>query len=176
MGRAPESRGWNLCDWELFPRDQGGHNEIVRQLRNTLILEYGLKVEKFDLKEAAIAWRVGLKGRPYVPHKPDLIVNVGNGPEDRIFMEYVNTLGKGLQNYLRDLRGMLALSAVIRRYRGFLLVIRNSCFVQSYTILRKDSPVESMSLKSFFHSLDRKDYDWLVGRRRVNWARGERRI
>jgi hypothetical protein len=70
---------------------------------------------------------------------------------------------------------MLALSAVTRCYSGFLLVIRTSCFLKSFTFFRKDSPVRVVSLKSFFGSLDNKDYESLAGRRRSPTTDSERR-
>jgi hypothetical protein len=147
----------------------------VRELKYVLVVKYGLKVWQFNPKEAAIAWhlREGLKYRrygvhqhPFVPHEPDIIASVGNGLEDRIFIEYVNSPGPRAQNYLRDLRGMLALSAVIKHYYGFLIVVRESCISRCWTTLREDSPVHVARLKMLFYYLDRKDYRSLVGKRK----------
>ena len=115
---------------------------------------------KFDKKEAYIAARYRLK-KPiyYVPLVPDLIIADGERLEDRIFIEYVNTPGGNLKNLLRDLRGILALSSVIKNSRGFVLAIRDSIHRKNTFELPSDSPVEIMSIKSLLYALDTEDLD-----------------
>jgi hypothetical protein len=136
----------------------------VRKLKEIVTSKYNLKLDQLDEKEECIAW--GRRGRPIFPHKPDIIINVGDKPEDRIFIEYVNTSGRYRQNYLRDLRGMLALSAVVKRARGFVIATRDSIWKECYGPLHKERAglVEPMSLKSLFHALDKEDYNYLVGK------------
>lgn len=160
-----EFKGWEYCDWENFPKTSSGHDSLVRQLKIIVLSKYGLKIVKFDNKEAHIAIRHERTPHYYSPHKPDLIIADGEKPEDRIFIEYVNTTGKNLQNFVRDLRGMLALSTVVKSSRGFVLAIRHSIFRTCWpTELRIDIPVELMSLKSLLFALDVKNLDYLVGR------------
>jgi hypothetical protein len=175
MSNVSKVRGQDLYDWEGFPKDQKGHDEIVRLLR-TVLVDYGLKVWQFNPKEVAVAWhlREGAKPHPYVPHEPDLIASAGDRPEDRIFIEYVNSAGPRAQNFLRDLRGMLALSAVMKHYYGFLVVVRESCITRCWTTLKGDSPVRIMRLRIFFDYLDNKDYGSLVGKRRLPTTDRER--
>ncbi len=163
-------RGWNYCDWEAFTKDQRGHGELIRQLKKLVKSKYHLKIVEFNKKEAQIAQRHGLKTHYYTPHEPDLIISDGEDPEDRIFIEYVNTTGKNLQNFLRDLKGMLALSTIIKSYRGFVVVTRDSIYKKFWsTTLQKNIPVEIMSLKSFFFALDQNKsipyrLDYLIGK------------
>jgi hypothetical protein len=102
---------------------------------------------------------------------PDLIINVGERPEDRIFIEYVNTAGRYLQNFIRDIRGMLALSAVVKRRRAFVLATRHSIYPECWRVVPhaiRGGPVEIMSLKSLLFALDKADYDYLVGRNKTD--------
>lgn len=157
--------GWKSYNWESFGEDKSGHDALVRQLKEVVKTKYHLKLDKFDDAEECIAWRPHEK--PIFPHNPDLIINVGEKLEDRIFIEYVNTSGESLQNFIRDFRGMLALSAVVKRRRGFVLAIRHSIYPECWHVLPhaiRAGPVEPMSLKSLFFALDHKDYDYLVGR------------
>lgn len=163
-----EFKGWEFCDWESFPKTSSGHGALVRQLKKIVRSKYGLKIVKFDRKEACIAERHGRSPHHYTPHKPDLIITNGENPEDRIFIEYVNTTGRNLQNFVRDLRGMLALSTIIKSSKGFILAIRHSIYQKKCwsTVLPIDSPVEPMSLKSLLFALDKKDLHYLVGQNR----------
>ena len=159
-------KGWDFCNWESFPKNKKGHNALVHQLVEIVKSMYRLKFGKLD-EEECIAWRP--TGEPIFAHNPDLIIQVGSKSEDRIFIEYVNTKGRSLQNFIRDLRGMLALSAAVKRYRGFVLAIRDSIYPECYTALSKQTcePIEPMSLKSLLFALDKKDYDWLVERKSI---------
>ena len=152
MGQLVKFRGWEFRDWESFKT----HAEVVGQLKKIVKSRYQyLKLLKFDKKEACIAQRHGQKPLCYVAHTPDLIIADTEKLKDRIFIAYVNTLGRNRQNFLRDLRGMLALSTVLKSYRGFVLTIRHSIFTESWsTTLPSDSPVEIMSLKSLLFALD----------------------
>ena len=153
-------RAWRSYDWESFPKDTRGHAALVRQLRKAVRSKYHLKLVKIDRKEARIAERHGRRPHYYVAHNPDLIITDGEKPDDRVFIEYVNTLGGNLQNFLRDLRGMLALSTVVQRGRGFVLAIRHSIYRQCWpTALPKNSPVEIMSLKSMLDLLNHGNLD-----------------
>jgi len=137
----------------------------VRKLKEIVKSKYHLKLDQLDKREECIAW--GCRNRPIFAHNPDIIINVGDKPEDRIFIEYVNSPGRYSQNYLRNFRGMLALSAVVKRGRGFVLATRDSIYRECWKIHpHKDraGPVEPMSLKSLLLALDNKDYDYLVGR------------
>lgn len=161
MGRF---KGWKYCKWELFPKDKSGHAALVRQLKKIVTSKYTLKLDQLDEKEECIAW--GRRNRPIFPHTPDVIINVGDTPEDRIFIEYVNTPGRYRQNYLRDWRGMLALSAVVKRGRGFVVATRDSIWKECYGPIHKNraGAVEPMSLRSLLLALDNKDYGYLVGK------------
>jgi len=164
------SKGWDFCDWEKdFRRNKSGHDTLVRQLKEVIKTKYHLKLGKLDETKESIAWRHGEK--PIFAHNPDLTINVGEKPEDRIFIEYVNTPGESLNNFIRDFRGMLALSAVVKRCRGFVVAVRDSIYPECWYIVQhtiRGGPVEIMSLKSLFFALDREDYDYLVGRNRAN--------
>jgi hypothetical protein len=141
----------------------------VHKLKEIVESKYHLKLGKLDEKEECIAWRVGKK--PIYPHSPDLIINVGEKPEDRVFIEYVNTTGRYLQNFIRDFRRMLALSAVVKRRMGFVLATRHSIYPECWSVVPhalKGGPIEIMSLKSLFFALDRQAYDYLVGRNKAN--------
>lgn len=157
-------RGWHSCDWESFPKNQKGHHEIVGRLKTLCKTKYNLKIEKFKREEAWIAVRHSLrKPLHYVAIVPDIIITNGRKPEDRIVVEYVNTEGKNDQNFVRDLRGMLALSTVMKA-RGFVLAVRDSIF-KKYAVrigIHKDSKVCLMSIKSLLYFLDRRDLDALV--------------
>lgn len=163
-------RGWNSIDWESLPKTRKGHDEIVARLKTIFKSKYNLKIETFNRKcrkEARIAEKHSLrKPHYYVAHVPDILITNGNKPEDRIFIEYVNTEGKNSQNFLKDFRGMLALSRVMNA-QGFVLAIRHSIF-KKYAFVNisrsKYSKVEIMSLKSLFFALDRGDLDYLVGK------------
>ena len=157
-------KGWKFCNWELFPKDKKGHDALVRQLKEIVKSKYHLKLGKLDEKEC-IAW--GSSGKPIFAYNPDLIINVREKLEDRIFIEYVNTKGRYFQNLIRDLRGILALSAVVKCRLGFVIAIRNSIYPEcrSIPLRASTSPlVEPMSLKSLLDALDKKDYDRLVGK------------
>lgn len=168
MIKLEDIRGWNFCDWESFPRNKKGHDGLIKKLKEMVFSVYRLKLVDWNeelRKEASIAEKHGRRLWYYVAHKPDLVINVGTSKKDRIFIEYVNTLGRGRSNFLRDLRGMLALSIAIKKCRGFVLAIRHSDYAECQpTALPKNSPVEIMSLKSLFFALDKQDYDYLVGR------------
>ena len=155
-------RGLDFCHWESLET----HAAVVHQLKKIVKSKYQyLKLVKFDKKEACIAERHGRRPLCYVAHTPDLIIADGEKPEDRIFIEYVNTLGRNLQNFLRDLRGMLALSRVVKHYSGFVLVMRDSVYPDGWSAkLPKDSSVEIMALKSLLFALDKKDLNWLTGK------------
>ncbi|MBA7480401.1 hypothetical protein ES707_15855 [subsurface metagenome] len=160
MTQLVKFRGWNFCDWESFSQKRDGHDKIIQQLEKIFRSEYHLKIEKFNRKEAWIAEKHKLRNpHYYVAHKPDIIITNGGKPEDRIVIEYVNS--KSL--FLFDLRGMLALSTIMKRRRGFVLAIRHSIYKEGWpTILSKDSHVEIMSLKSLLDLLDHGDLDALV--------------
>lgn len=154
-------RGWEFCNWESFPKNKSGHDAVVRRLKEIVKSKYHLKLGKLDKKEESIAVRHGREPHYYFAHNPDLIINVGEKPEDRISIEYVNTQGE----FIRDLRGMLALSVVVKRHRGFVLAIRHSIYPECWrTTLHISKLVEIMSLKSLLFALDNKDYDYLVGK------------
>ncbi|MEM2971167.1 MAG: hypothetical protein QW270_01915 [Candidatus Bathyarchaeia archaeon] len=151
-----------IIDWESFPKNRKGHDALVNQLLELIKSKYHLRCLEFDEKEAAIAERHGQRPRYYVAHKPDLIIADEQRLESRIFIEYVNTP----RSYLRDLRGMLALSTLIKHYKGFVLAIRHSIFPRIWsTALSLEIPVEIMSLKSLLFALDKQDLDYLVGKR-----------
>lgn len=157
--------GWESRDWEDFTKDSNGHTALVRELKRIIVSKYHLKLCKFNKKEAAIAERGEFKPIHYVVFTPDLIFfSEGNDPNSRVFVEYVNTLGRNFQNYVRDTRGMLALSTKVKNVLGFVVVVRDSIFTQSYKLRPyRDTIVEAMSLKSFFFALDQEDYGYLVG-------------
>jgi len=157
-------RGWDYCDWEKdFSKDKSGHDALVRRLKEVIKTKYHLGISKLENDEC-ISWR--RRGKPVFAYNPDLIINVGDALEDRIFIEYVNNTGKYLQNFLRCLRGMLVLSASVKRYQGFVLAVRGSIYQDCYIPFHKRNCglVEPMELKSLFFALDKKDYDYLVGK------------
>ena len=179
-------KGWESYDWESFPENKSGHDALVRHLKEIVESKYRLELVEFDEEEAQIASWHGRKRRYIVAHKPDLIITdmpcYGDKREDRVFIEYVNTLGRSRnyisrQNYIRDLRGMLALSATVKVSRGYVVAVRDSVFKLIWpTELKEDSPVEVMSLRSLFFTLDRivekedpltriRGWDYLVGRK-----------
>lgn len=89
-------RGWDSYDWGSL-----NHNEVVSLLKTIITTKYKLRTRKFNKemrKEAHIARRNGRKPLYYVAHIPDIVMMAGNKQEDRIFIEYVHTLGRNLQN------------------------------------------------------------------------------
>jgi hypothetical protein len=130
-------------EWEKLAKLPGGHNKIVRKLREIVELKglkgYPKRVPFTDdlRRELWIASKHTLKKEiPYVAYKPDLIITLGPKPEDRIFIEYVNTEGRISENFRRCLRGMRALECVMRvrglKARGFVLALRDS-FANNYS-------------------------------------------
>lgn len=80
-----------------------------------------------------------------------------NKPEERIVIEYINSKSA----YLRDLRGILALSRIMKA-KGFVIVIRHSIYPPyALTGIVKDI-VWIMSLKSMLNLLDLGDIDNLI--------------
>lgn len=154
-------RGWDSCDWESFSSDKSGHDALVHRLEELVETLYPyLNRLEFVEEEASIAEKHGRKPHYYVAHRPDLIIADSPKPESRIFIEYVNTPS----SYLRDLRGMLALSARVKQTRGFVLALRHSAFPEKQpTKLPAKSPVEIMSLRSLLFALDKHELGYLVG-------------
>jgi hypothetical protein len=154
-----EFKGWEYNDWESFPLTKKGHDDIIQQLEEIFKFKYNLKIEKFNPEEAWIAEKHRLK-RPhyYVAHIPDTIITTGNKPEERIVIEYINSKSA----FLRDLRGILALSRIMKA-KGFVIVIRHSIFSPyALTGIMKDINVDIMSLKSMLNLLDHGDVDNLI--------------
>jgi hypothetical protein len=147
-------RGWGSYDWESFD-----HTHVVRLLKKIIETKYNLRTIPFDRKikkEAEIAVKHGLRdSHPYVAHTPDIIIKTGEELEDRIFIEYVNTQGTNDSQFLFDLRGMIALSRLMKA-RGFVVAIRHNISPKySFTKLPVSSYVVVMSLKSLLFALDK---------------------
>lgn len=155
-----EFKGWEHCDWESFPKIKIGHDAIVCELKKIVEENYHLKLEEFDEREACIAEKLGRRPHIYVAHTPDIIINVGERPEDRIFIEYVNSA----RMFKYDLRGMVALSKIIKRYLGFVLAIRDSIYPRFWIKQNVKEILEPMSLKSLLFALDQRNYNYLVGK------------
>ena len=152
-----EVRGWHSHEWESF-----NHNEVVRLLKRIIKTNFGLPIIPFDSeikKEAEIATKYRLRGsRSYVAHIPDIIIQTGNTPEDRIFIEYINTEGTNDSQFLFDMRGMVALSRLVKA-RGFIVAMRHSIFPKYFvTELPVSSYVVVMSLKSLLSALDKREF------------------
>jgi len=132
-------RSWKMMheEWEELAKSPGGHNKVVGKLREIIKMK-GLKgCPKLvplsdDLREELCIAEERKAGRRvyYVPYVPDLIITLSEKPEDRIFVEYVNTEGRKSENFQRCLRGMLALECVMRvrglKARGFVLALRET--------------------------------------------------
>jgi len=153
-------RAWNSYDWELFSNERQGHDEVVNLLKVIFRSKYNLRLDEFDPKEAEIAVKHSLR-RPhyYVAHRPDILIADGDRPQDRIVIEYVNSE----RSFLRDLRGMLAISMMMMKARGFILAIGHSVFREhAFVGIPKNSKLEIMSMKSLLDLLDKGDLNALV--------------
>jgi hypothetical protein len=162
-----EVKGWDVCDWEKgFSTSKKGHDKLVRKLKEIIKSKYHLEVRdlsKRERKELWITtWRSDGEEHYHIIFNPDIILRYGDKPEDRVFIEYVNTEGKDSQNYLRDLRGMIALECVMNirdlKALGFVLVMRTS-FCHKYFFKRpihRFSKLRIASLEMFLNDLDRK--------------------
>ena len=129
-------------EWEKLAQSRNGHNKIVKKLGEIVESRgkkgYPKRVRFTDdlEKELCIASEHRLKkDKNYVAYKPDLIITLGMDPEDRIFIEYVNTKGRNSGNFLRCLRGMRALECAMKvrglKAYGFVLALRDS-FAKDY--------------------------------------------
>jgi hypothetical protein len=130
------------------------HDIVLEQLR-AVFKEVGFQFEKFDREEGLIAIK-HIKGRTkphcYVAHEPDCVINSKVGdPENRIAIEYVHRA----RNFLFDLRGMIALSTVMKA-KKFLLVINDNIF-QQYELVGVNSKekVNMMSLQTLVEGLNK---------------------
>ncbi len=132
-------------EWEKLAGLPGGHYKVVGKLKE--IVDSRRQLEGYpkqvgftdDLRrELWIAGEHRLEKEFYfVAYVPDIIVALGANPEDRIFIEYVNTEGVNSINFLRCLRGMRALECVMRvrglKAKGFVLALRES-FARKYSL------------------------------------------
>jgi len=158
--------------WEKLARQEDGHELVVQKLKEIVKSKYGLETEPLRRieKDVWIAEKRTL-GRTYhhVPHRPDLIITDDIArPERRVFVEYVNSEGKNSANFLRDLRGMIALEAIMKikrlKARKFILALRDS-FAKKYTgrPFYEYFTTEPLSLHDMLHYLDKGGIDRLVG-------------
>jgi hypothetical protein len=118
---------WKSHDWELLARKRKGHEEVVNRLRELIEKRYSVKVNRdFGKQEREQLWMAfnERSKRHHVIFRPDLIVRHG----DRMFIEYVNSQGKNSENFLRDLRGMIALECSMKQRKlkaeYFILALR----------------------------------------------------
>ena len=116
-------------EWESLARNDKGHEEVINRLKKLIEEKYPVKVSKaFTKQEREKLWITfnERSKRHHIIFQPDLIVRHG----DRIFIEYVNTQGKNSENFLRDLRGMIALECVMKqrnlKSEYFILALRES--------------------------------------------------
>jgi hypothetical protein len=124
-------------EWESLPRNAKGHEKVINKLKKLIEENYHVEVSKAfnenEDKELWVAFNERSK-RHHVIFQPDLIVRHG----DRIFIEYVNTQGKDSENFLRDLRGMIALECVMKQRKlkaeYFILALRQS--ISNYSLQR----------------------------------------
>jgi hypothetical protein len=125
-------------------REWESHEEVVNRLKKLIEDKYSVKVSRDFIKqereELWIAFNERSK-RHHIIFRPDLIVRHG----DRIFIEYVNTQGKDSENFLRDLRGMIALEGVMKqrnlKAEYFILALRES--ISNYSLQR---PINAQSV------------------------------
>ena len=118
----------NNEEWESLARKHNGHEEVVNRLKKLIEEKYSVEVSKafrkHEHEELWIAFNEKTK-RHHVVFQPDLIVRHG----DRMFIEYVNTQGEDDCNFLRDLRGMIALECVMKQRKlkaeYFILALRD---------------------------------------------------
>ena len=161
-----EVKGWTVCDWESFSRQKKGHDKLVRRLKDIIRTKYHLKVRGLSENERRelwiTTWLRGGKHHHHIIFEPDIIIRYGDKPEERVFVEYVNTEGKGSQNFLRDLRGMTALERAMNKRElkslGFVLALRHS-FAHKYLLshpIHRTSKLIITSLKDLLNDLDRK--------------------
>jgi hypothetical protein len=134
------------------------HSEVVSSLENIIKTKYGPVTIPFDngmKKEAEIAIKYKLcNPHSYVAHTPDIIMKTGDRPEDRIFIEYINSDGG---QFLFDLRGMVALSRLMKA-RAFVIAIRDSVYLKYTISLPVKSYVVVMSLSSLLSNLDKGSF------------------
>jgi len=103
------------------------HDKIVTDLKAQLESK-GFKLWSFRKDEAMIS-QIGYRTiKPKVAHvefKPDIILSGDEKLEDRFFIEYIHTK----EQFVHDLRGMIALKQKIKKARGFHLIINDSIHV-----------------------------------------------
>lgn len=123
---------------------------MVDELRGIFESKNGVRIVEFDRKEAWVGEKHKLRNpHYYVAHEPDIVLSDGDRLGDRVFVEYVNSK----RHFLFDLRGMLALSTVVRERRGFILAVRDSVFRDGIALvgIHRDSNLSIMSLGSLLH-------------------------
>jgi len=151
--------------WYSYPWESLNHYKVISLLKKIIKTKYDLATVPFHnemKKEAEIAIKYRLRNpRSYVAHTPDIVIRTGDKPEDRILIEYINSEGKNDRQFLFDLRGMVALSRLMKA-RCFIVAIRHSIYLKyGFTSLPVLSYVVIMSLKSMLYALDNGDLDYL---------------
>lgn len=157
MKRSIERRELPIIYRQHYSWESLNHSEVVSSLENIIKTKYGPITVPFDngmKKEAEIAIKYKLRNpHPYVAHTPDIVMKTGDRPEDRIFIEYINSKGQ----FLFDLRGMVALSRLMKA-RAFVVAIRDSIYSKYSFGLPALSYVVVMSLSSLLSNVDKGDF------------------
>lgn len=141
------------------------HHKIVADLKEQLRSKE-FKILPFPKHEAMIA-EIGHNAvNPKIAHtafRADIIVSGDGEAEDRFFLEYVHTE----KRYVHDLRGMIALSSMIKKARAFVLIINDSIYPPHGPLKGVIGQVERMSLSSFRNALNKYPKEvflkWLEG-------------
>lgn len=125
------------------------HDKIVNNLKEQLESK-GFKLWSFPKDEAMIAQRGYRSIKPIIKHsafKPDIIMSGSEKHEDRFFIEYVHTK----ERFVHDLRGMIALKQIIKKARGFILIVND----RIYDVLKGVKDIDRMSLSMFLKALNK---------------------
>lgn len=125
------------------------HDKIVNNLKDQLESK-GFRLWSFPKDEAMIAQRGYRSIKPIIKHtafKPDIIMSGSEKHEDRFFIEYVHTK----ERFVHDLRGMIALKQIIKKARGFILIVNDNI----YDILKGVKDIDRMSLSMFLKALNK---------------------
>lgn len=130
-----------------------GHHQIVADLKEQLRSK-GFKILPFPKQEAMIA-EIGHDAlNPKIKHtafRPDIIMSGDEEAQDIFFLEYVHTE----KRYVHDLRGMIALSSMIKKARAFILIINDSIYPPHGPLKGVIGEVERMSLSLFRNALNK---------------------
>jgi len=102
------------------------HDKIVKNIEEQLRSK-GVKIIDFQAHEAGITQRGYRTLKRKITHgafRPDIVFSSNENDEERFFLEYIHTKSR----VVHDLRGMLLLSALQVKARGFIVILNDAIF------------------------------------------------